>query len=845
MVNPEVKQAAMQPGDTTAQPTDWEEQKKQWENRMKNLENQTEENRSYLQRILTLLSKEADEIGTPSPMSEQLTAARNTGNKPTQVTILDEKERYSFNPGEPGILSTKPAMKATQASSSLGLMEEKRGASGTETKLKLGGKNNEMEETFIVRENNLWEKNMNGVTGNYLPRPKIEFQTFDGNNPRSWIRKCQKYFSIFEVPESQKLEMGTMYLVGKAETWFDGYVMKKNRLTWHEFISDLCHRSDDRNYGDVVEEFNKLLQKGSVDDYQEKFEELKPYMLQHNPHLDEDYFVSSFVSGIKEEIKHRVRVHEPKSLKEASRQAKLHELAMKVEHKKLKYYQRGPSVGHTATKAYSPATTIKPQPTPSNPRQTLLEYRRENNLCYRCGESLEISMNALTGSIGCNTLRIPGTIRGKNLSILVDSGSTHSFITPMWAREGTELMQTHPLAITVANGEKLYSNAKSNQLAWRMQGEPFTHDFRVLNLGGSDMVLGVDWLKKFSPVVLDFNEMTLSFDQGNRKVILQGETSHLHSKLFQIKECKRLQRKILKYKKAEIEKQISDMLASSIIQTSKSPFAAPCLLVKKKDGSWRMCVDYRQLNELTVKDKFPIPVVEDLLDELGGVEYFSKIDLRAGYWQIRIKREDVHKTAFRTHHGHFEIKVMPFGLTNAPATFQALMNEIFGPYLRKFVLVFFDDILVYSPSMGEHLEQLKKVLDILRANQLFAKKSKCFFGQRQVEYLGHIISARGVSTDPSKVEAMRSWPLPENLKSLRGFLGLTGYYRKFVKGYREISKPLTSMLKKDGFYWTEESRLSSEIGNSDELGRDRRFERGSKDEEACDAVSSSVLAGDA
>ncbi|KAL4348724.1 hypothetical protein GQ457_17G014770 [Hibiscus cannabinus] len=785
----------------------------------------------------------ADEIGTPSPMSEQLTAARNTGKKPTQVTILDEKERYSFNPGEPGILS-KPTMKATQASSSLGLMEEQRGASGTETKLKLGGKNNEMEETFLVRENNLWEKNMNGVTGNYLPRPKIEFQTFDGNNPRSWIRKCQKYFSIFEVPENQKLEMATMYLVGKAETWFDGYVMQKNRLTWHEFISDLCHRFDDRNYGDVVEEFNKLLQKGSVDDYQEKFEELKPYMLQHNPHLDEDYFVSSFVSGLKEEIKHRVRVHEPKSLKEASRQAKLHELAMEVEHKKLRYYQRGPSVGQTATKTYSPATAIKPQPTPSNPRQTLLEYRRANNLCYMCGErfahghqckmkqlnsmeeeeiqeggeekekeegkteldnqgddSLEISMNALTGSIGCNTLRIPGTIRGKNL---------------------------------IANGEKLYSNAKSNQLAWRMQGEPFTHDFRVLNLGGSDMVLGVDWLKKFSPVVLDFNEMTLSFDQGDRKVILQGGNKPSSFKVISDKRMQKITEKdpeiqgeiyllsaehedteipesikklltgyedvfaepkgmpperthdhaiILKtgaqpvnlrpyrfpyYQKAEIEKQVSDMLASSIIQTSKSPFAAPCLLVKKKDGSWRMCVDYRQLNELTVKDKFPIPVVEDLLDELGGVEYFSKIDLRAGYWQIRIKREDVHKTTFRTHHGHFEFKVMPFGLTNAPTTFQALMNAIFGPYLRKFVLVFFDDILVYSPSMGEHLEQLKKVLDILRANQLFAKKSKCFFGQRQVEYLGHIISARGVSTDPSKVEAMRSWPLPENLKSLRG-----------------------------------------------------------------------------
>ncbi|GMI94562.1 hypothetical protein HRI_003125500 [Hibiscus trionum] len=191
------------------------------------------------------------------------------------------------------------------------------------------------------------------------------------------------------------------------------------------------------------------------------------------------------------------------------------------------------------------------------------------------------------------------------------------------------------------------------------------------------------------------------------------------------------------------------MLKSSIIQTSKSPFVAPCLLVKKKDGTWRMCVDYRQLNDMAEKDKFPIPVIEDLLDELGKAKFFSKIDLRSGYWQIRIKREDVHKTIFTTHHGHFECKVMSFGLTNTPAIFQALMYEVFRPYLRKFVLVFFDDILVYCPDLETHLRHLREVLKVLKKHQLFAKKSKCYFGQRQVEYLGHIISSKGVSTDPS------------------------------------------------------------------------------------------------
>ncbi|KAL4340168.1 hypothetical protein GQ457_08G025660 [Hibiscus cannabinus] len=263
------------------------------------------------------------------------------------------------------------------------------------------------------------------------------------------------------------------------------------------------------------------------------------------------------------------------------------------------------------------------------------------------------------------------------------------------------------------------------------------------------------------------------------------------------------------FQKGEVERQVQQLLDSQLIRKSTSPFSSSVLLVKKKDGTWRFCVDYRALNAITVKDKFPIPTADELFDELGTARFFSKLDLLAGYHQIRVKVDDVAKTAFRTHEGHYEFLVMPFGLTNAPSTFQATMNELFKPHLRKFVLIFLNDILVYNADWQEHLIHVRQVLQKLHDGGFVAKRSKCDFGREQIEYLGHIVSKDGLSMDPNKVAAIKAWPTPTNITGVKGFLGLAGYYRKFIRGFAMIAAPLSDLLRKgESFEWSNDAQIA-------------------------------------
>ena len=254
----------------------------------------------------------------------------------------------------------------------------------------------------------------------------------------------------------------------------------------------------------------------------------------------------------------------------------------------------------------------------------------------------------------------------------------------------------------------------------------------------------------------------------------------------------------------ELMSQIQELLDKGYIRPSSSPWGAPILFVKKKDGSMRMCIDYQELNKRTVKNKYPLPRIDDLFDQLQGASYFSKIDLRSGYHQLKVKDADVAKTAFRTRYGHYEFLVMPFGLTNAPAAFMDLMNRVCRPFLDHFVIVFIDDILIYSKSNEEHRKHLRAVFEVLREKKLYAKFSKCEFWLREVHFLGHVISKDGIKVDPTKIEAVMKWEQPKTPTEIKSFLGLAGYYRRFIQDFSRIAKPMTELTKKGvKFLWTD------------------------------------------
>ncbi|KAL5578650.1 hypothetical protein UlMin_011092 [Ulmus minor] len=694
--------------------------------------------------------------------------------------------------------------------------------------------------SYSLKGDNIISPNYGGGTSSGGTRHdfrfrKLEMPIFDGSNPDGWILKAERYFSLNRLSNEEKLEAAIIAFEGEA----------LSMVVWEEMRVLILKQFRAIQAGSLHEQWLALTQDHSMRDYRRKFIELSAPL----ENITNELALGNFINGLKPEIRVEIRIMEPSNLGRAM------DLAQKIEekllvtkaHKSEGGFHRagGPSRGMNF---HSEASRSSFGGNPNTARfsgevrrltDSELQKKREKEQEEEEGsvdgdpeldtaeisQVVEVSLNSVVGLTTPKTMKLKGTIGEQEVVVLIDSGATHNFISlDLVNRMQIPIVKTGAYGVTMGTGAAVKGEGLCRGVTIHLQGLDIVEEFLPLRLGSSDAILGVQWLETLGMTHTNWKTQVMKFMLGNESVTLRGDLSlgktlvSLKTMMRTIKheiagilvECNQfeglcdvnpevplnLTQVLADYdlvfnmprglppsrghehsillkdgsqpvsvrpyryphaQKDEIEGLIQEMLDAGIIQVSNSPFLSPVLLVKKKDGSWRFCVDYRALNKATVPDKYPIPVIDELLDELHGAKKISKLDLKSGYHQIRVSSPDVPKTAFRTHDGHYEFLVMPFGLTNAPA------------------------------------------------NSLYVNRKKCEFGRTQVAYLGHIISEQGVAADPSKIQAMNSWPTPTNLKALRGFLGLTGYYRKFVAGYARIASPLTDQLKKDRFGWSPEA----------------------------------------
>ncbi|GJT08301.1 gypsy/ty3 retroelement polyprotein [Tanacetum coccineum] len=577
-------------------------------------------------------------------------------------------------------------------------------------------------------------------------------------------------------------------------------------VNWEVYKNAIVQR-----FRSIFEDPMSALKNAMYDKFDKEYQDLFDTLLCRVT-ISQEHAISLYLGGLLTELEMSVRMFKPVTLAVAYSFTGLQEAILEAVKKKNKppgsftstRFGNGENYGNTSKpvllpKPNTPVSTYVNALVRKQISQKEYQEKRAQNLCFYCDQKYapghkyagqlfslvlvpdeedyfadcleedsievsqempQISLHTMNGVQNYRTLRVKGTVGKHTIHILVDCGYTYNFVDVVVAKKlGFHIRSICPLSVTVGDGYNVETTSECKQFKWQLQGVNFCSDVMLLPLVGFEMMFGI----QFGP----HGGNQCNFKEDKIVLILRKWYSEAHPSPNSEWMTGNKQNKMERHskqpefssmhpptQKVAIESMVQEFLDTRVIRQSHSPFAFPIVMVKKKNNTWRMCVDYRKLNNNTIKDKFPIPIIKELIDELHRSKNFSKLDLRSGYHQIIMHEEDVAKTAFKTHQGHYKFLVMPFGLTNAPSTFHALMNEVFKPFLRKFTLVFFDNIIIYSKSLQDHVQHL-----------------------RQVEYLGHVISDMGVATDPSKIKAMENWPVPTNVKQLRGFLGLTGYYR--------------------------------------------------------------------
>ncbi|GKC35091.1 putative reverse transcriptase domain-containing protein, partial [Tanacetum coccineum] len=369
------------------------------------------------------------------------------------------------------------------------------------------------------------------------------------------------------------------------------------------------------------------------------------------------------------------------------------------------------------------------------------------------------------------------TLNNNYTITLFDSGVDYYFVSttfiPLLGVEPSDLGSSYE--IEIARGQLVEIDKVIKGCKLEIEGNEFDINLIPFGSGSFNVIIEMDWLSNHKAGIICHEKVVKIPLPGGKVLIVIGERPEekmRHLVSAKAKEHKQEELVVVRDFPEELSGQLKELQDKCFIRPSSSPWGALVLFVKKKDGSFRMCIDYREINKLTIKNHYPLPKIDDLFDQLQGSQYFSKIDLRSGYHQLRVNENDIPKTAFRTRYGHFEFIVIPFGLTNVPTVFMDLMNQVCRPYLDKFVIVFIDDILIYSKTREEHEVHLGLILELLKEEKLYAKFSKCEFWLQEVQFLRHVINGDGIHVGPSKIEAIKNWEAPRTPFEVRSFLGL-------------------------------------------------------------------------
>ncbi|XP_052173738.1 uncharacterized protein LOC127789029 [Diospyros lotus] len=712
------------------------------------------------------------------------------------------------------------------------------------------------------------ERNQEG--GDRMTRVERILENMVGADPcesEYWVEQIEKIFDFIGCDEEDKVSCATFQLRDEADQWWKTMQralrsperQSEPNVSWARFKElfnakyfPLCKKME------KSQEFMNLQQtKGmSVAQYEDRFTRLIKYMPIYN--LDEEAKAQKFLGGLKMEIQQALSFFGPRTYAEVVFQAqtvesnheRMNSLRNESQNPTDRKFDKGSNLG-TRGKNFKKKENF-PKCQKSHPGKPC---KAETPKCYNCGANDHMIRECTKGRV-CYNCQRPGHVskdcpQGKGAELELEELSFPMMIATPLNKEMETRLGYKDGKISFGNGE------------WAIE-------LISLDIQDFDLILGMDFLSKYNAKVdCRRKVVSLQYECGTW-VKFRGQDSIREIKQITALKAIRMMENgafgylacvegvenkkwelgdipvvkefpqvfpedlpglpprreiefaievvpgvnpisIPPYRMAPVElrNQLQDLLDKGFIQPSVSPWGAPVLFVKKKDGSLRMCIDYHQLNKVTIKNKYPLPRIDELFDQLQGARVFSKIDLRSGYYQLGIRVEDIPKTAFRSRYGHYEYLVMPFGLTNAPAAFMDLMNRVFKSYLDQFVIVFIDDILIYSKSEEEHEQHLRIVLETLQKHKLYAKFLKCEFWMRKVAFLGHVISEDGIAVDPTKVESIKSWGLPKMVTEIKSFLGLAGYYRKFVEGFSRIAMPLTRLTQKEvKFEWSESCEQS-------------------------------------